>query len=428
MIFLLALCTGPRAGLSSRLMGMLQVVRVATRALTRNKGRSFLTVLGIIIGVGAVITMVAIGEGARARVQDTFQAMGMNLIMIRSGSSHFGGAHGGFGSMPTITWDDFRAIRELPTIRHAVVRPEVRTQLASEESNWSTDLGGITPEFFEIRVWPIRLGRNITQGDVEAGNKVIVLGQIVSNRLFGEGVDPVGRQVRAGNVPLTVIGVLAHKGQSPGGYDLDDNAYIPASVYRSKIQGGLKNFVDGAIFVSTNSPEDAPRTEAQINDLLRDRHHLQPGIDDDFQVRNMVELASAQDEGVRAMRTLLAGVAAISLLIAGIGIMNIMLVSVTERTREIGVRLAVGARGRDILVQFLVEALTLSVLGGLLGVLLGVAAAERMSAWFDWPLLLRLDSIVAALAVSGAVGILFGLYPAWRAAALDPIEALRFEM
>src|SRR5262245_2436348 len=296
-----------RPSYSSRAgMSPWQLFRVALRALARNKGRSFLTVLGIIIGVAAVIAMVAIGEGARVRVKEAFSAMGTNLLIVRSGSSHWGGVRGGFGSQPTITWDDFRAIQQLPSVRHATVRPEVRAQVQSEESNWSTDLGGVTPDFFQIRIWPILSGRHISQSDVDNGNKVMVLGQTVAARLFGPGTDPLGQQVRVGNVPFTVIGILTHKGQTPHGSDLDDNAYIPASTFRAKILGSLKNYIDGALFVSAISEAAAARTEQQIVELLRDRHHLQAGLDDDFQVRNMVELASAQDDGVRAMRTLLA--------------------------------------------------------------------------------------------------------------------------
>ena len=408
-------------------MSAWQIFRVAARALARNKGRSFLTVLGIIIGVAAVIAMVAIGEGARVKVREAFTAMGTNLLIVRSGSSRMGGLHGGFGTLPTLTQDDLRAIQELPTVLLATARPEITTQIASEQSNWAADVGGVTPEFFQIRLWALESGRMITQSDVDAGTKVMLLGQTVVNQLFGGGIDPIGQQVRVGGVPFTVVGVLARKGQTPNGGDLDNNAYVPVTTYRSKIRGGMRNLVDGHIFVRAISEADAPRAESQIRALLRDRHHLEGSVDDDFQIRNMVELANAQDESARTLRTLLASVAAVSLLIAGIGIMNIMLVSVTERTREIGVRLAVGARQRDILLQFLVEAATLSLVGGLLGIGLGILGSARMSVWFGWPLLLRTDGIVAAVGVAAGVGILFGLYPAWRAATLDPIEALRFE-
>jgi putative ABC transport system permease protein len=403
-----------------------QILRVAVRALARNKGRSFLTILGIVIGVAAVIAMLAIGEGAQVQIKEAFAKMGTNLLIVRSGSSHFFGMHGGFGSQPTVTMDDFHAIQQLPTVLHATVRPEVTMMVQSEQANWTVDVGGVTPEFFQIREWQMASGRTITQSDVDAGTKVTLLGQTVVEQLFGAS-DPVGQQVRIGNVPFTVVGVLAKKGQTPGGGDLDNNVYIPSTTYRAKVQGGMKNFADGAIFIRATSQEEAARCERQIAELLRDRHHIAPGSDDDFVIRNMVELASAQDEGVRTMKTLLASVAFVSLLVAGIGIMNIMLVSVTERTREIGVRMAVGAKPKNILAQFLVEAVMLSGFGGLLGVGLGILTSERISAWFGWPLLLRPDGIVLAVGVSATVGILFGFYPAWRAAGLDPIEALRFE-
>ena len=404
-----------------------QLLRVAARALLRNKGRSFLTILGIIIGVGAVIAMMGIGEGARIAVREQFNAMGTNLLLLRSGATQAGGSRGGFGTMPTITWDDLAAIREVPTVRRAAPRPEIKAQLASADSNWSTDLGGVTPEFFEVRHWRIAAGRNISQSDVDSGTKVIVLGQVVAKQLFGEGVNPEGQQVRVGNVPFTVIGLLDYKGRAAGGGDFDDNAYIPLSTWYAKIQGGLRQYVNGAVFIGAVSAEQADRAETQIRALLRERHHLPDGADDDFQIRNTVEAAQAQEEGARTMATLLASVAAVSLLIAGIGVMNIMLVSVTERTREIGLRMAVGARPRDILLQFLIEACTLSVGGGALGALLGIASTERLTAWLGWRSVLQPDGILLSIGVSAAVGIVFGLYPAWRASALDPIEALRFD-
>jgi putative ABC transport system permease protein len=408
-------------------MSLWQVLRISMRALLRHKGRTLLTTLGIIIGVAAVIAMVAIGDGARVKLSESFNAMGTNLLILRSGSTRTSGAHGGYGSLPTITLEDIRAIRELSKVRRVSPRPESSLQLSSGESNWKTDVGGVIPEFFEIRYWPIRAGRNISQSDVDTGTKVIVLGLTVAEKLFGPGTDPLGQQVRIGNVPFVVIGLLEHKGQSPGGYDLDDNSYIPFTTYTEKVQGGLRNYATGQTYISATTQEDAGLAELQVIELLRDRHHIPPGAEDDFQVRNMVEVAQAEAEGAKTMGNLLAAVAAVSLLIAGIGIMNIMLVSVTERTREIGLRMAVGARPRDVLGQFVGEALVLSLIGGFLGVAAGVAGSDAMSAWLGWPLLLRADGIVVAVAVSASVGIVFGLYPAWRAAALDPIEALRFE-
>jgi putative ABC transport system permease protein len=408
-------------------MSVWQTLRVAWRALSRHKGRMLLTTLGIMIGVAAVIAMVAVGEGARVKLSEAFNAMGTNLLILRSGSSKGSGAQGGYGSLPTITLDDLAAIRELSKVRRVSPRPEASLQLSSADANWRTDVGGVIPDFFDIRIWPIRRGRNISQSDVDAGTKVIVLGLTVARQLFGPDADPLDQQVRIGNVPFTVIGLLEHKGQSPGGYDLDDNSYVPFTTYMAKVQGGLRNYATGQTYVSASTPEDAGAAEAQITELLRERHHLQTGMEDDFQIRNMVEVAQAEADGAKTLGTLLAAVAAISLLIAGIGIMNIMLVSVTERTREIGLRMAVGARPRDVLVQFLVEAMALSLLGGLFGVALGIGGSDALSRWLDWPLLLRTDGIALALAVSAGVGVLFGVYPAWRAARLDVIDALRFE-
>jgi putative ABC transport system permease protein len=408
-------------------VGGLQILRAAARALARHKGRTLLTTLGIVIGIAAVIAMIAVGEGAKVKLAQSFDNMGTNLIILQSGSSHTGGAHGSFGSQPTISLDDLAAIRELSKVRRVSPRPEQPMQLVSAESNWRSDVGGVIPEFFDIRVWRIARGRNISASDVENGTKVLVLGQTTASKLFGPGVDPLGEQVRIANIPFTVVGLLEHRGQSPGGFDLDDNAYVPFTTYVAKLQGGLRHLVNGQSYVSATSREDAIGAEEQIAGLLRERHHLVAGVDDDFQVRNMVEAAEAEAAGAKTMATLLAAIAAVSLVIAGIGIMNIMLVSVTERTREIGLRMAVGARPRDILWHFLVEALALSLIGGLGGTALGVAGSDAIGRLLGWPLFLRVDGIVISVAVSAAVGLLFGVYPAMRAAALDPIEALRFE-
>ena len=409
-------------------MNPLVTTRVATRALLRNKMRSVLTTLGIVIGVGAVIAMVAIGEGAKAQVQASFDAMGNNLLFISSGASSAGGARGGFGSQPTLTWDDLQAIQtQVPTAKRVAPQLQSRGQVASEDQNWSTQIIGTTPEFFEIRNWPVVRGSPFGQPEVDGGAKVVLLGDTVTGQLFGVGVDPVGMGVRIKNIPFTVIGVLADKGQSPWGQDYDDIVLIPYTTYLSKIQGGLGKFLAGSIMVSAISAEATSRCEEQITALLRERHRIPPGADNDFQVRNLAEVASAREESTKTLTLLLASIAAVSLLVGGIGIMNIMLVSVTERTREIGVRMAVGAKPRHILVQFLVEALTLSLMGGLIGVGLGLVAAEQLAHRFQWPTAIRPDIIVIAVVFSAAVGIGFGLYPAWKASRLDPIDALRYE-
>jgi putative ABC transport system permease protein len=407
---------------------LVATMRVALRALRRNLLRSFLTALGIIIGTGAVIAMVGIGEGAKARVEATFAAMGTNLLILMPGSSREGGMRGGAGSMPTITWDDLRAIQtEVPSVRAAAAVLRVQASVVSDESNWTTSVTGTSPEYFDIRGWSVRTGAPLTQSDVDTGAKVVLLGQTVVDRLYGTSADPVGQTVRIRNIPFTVVGVLARKGQSPMGQDYDDTAIIPVSTFRSKIQGGLKNFLAGTVMIGSTSPAATARAEREVAALLRERHRIGPGQEDDFSIRNLTEMASAQAEGTRTMTTLLAAIALVSLVVGGIGIMNIMLVSVTERTREIGVRMAVGAKPHHILTQFLVEALVLALFGGLVGVASGLLVADRLAASFDWPTLLRVDVIVLALGSSAAVGVVFGLFPALKAARLDPIIALRTE-
>jgi putative ABC transport system permease protein len=404
------------------------VLRVAFLALGRNTMRSFLTALGIIIGVAAFIAMVVIGEGAKARVEQAFSSMGTNLLIVLPGSSSQRGVFGGFGSQPTLTWDDLKAIQtEIPSVRHAAPQLRSTNSVVSDEQNWTTSVSGVTPEYFEIRNWPVTSGAMFTQSDIDAGTKIVLLGTTVVDRLYGPNADPVGQTVRIKGMPFQVTGVMARKGQSPMGQDYDDAVFIPVSTYRSKIQGGLSNFLSGTIFVGAVSADATAKAEREVRVLLRDRHHLPPEADDDFQVRNLTEIATAQQEGTKTLTALLASIAAVSLVVGGIGIMNIMLVSVTERTREIGLRMAVGAKPRHILAQFLTEALSLSILGGVIGALLGLFAAWRLAARFDWPMLIRPDIIVLALAFSGLVGVVFGLYPAQRASRLDPIEALRYE-
>jgi putative ABC transport system permease protein len=409
-------------------MTPLATVRIAGKALLRNKLRSFLTALGIIIGVGAVIAMVAIGDGAKAMVEKSFAAMGSNLLVVMSGTTTAGGAHGGFGSMPTLTWDDLAAIqRELSAVEYAAPQLRTTAQVITEEQNWTTSVTGTTPDYFLIRSWPIAAGAAFGPADVEGASKVAVLGQTVVEKLFGPSADPVGQTVRIRNVPFQIVGVLAKKGQSPNGQDYDDAVFIPSTTFLSKIQGGLKKFLQGTIMVRASSADATARAQRQITALLRERHHLARGVEDDFSIRNLSEMAAARQEGTETLTTLLASIAAVSLLVGGVGIMNIMLVSVTERTREIGLRMAVGARRIDILTQFLVEALTLSSAGGLVGVATGLFVAQKLSESFGWPLLIRPQIVGIAVGFSALVGIAFGLYPARKASRLDPIEALRYE-
>jgi len=403
-------------------------LKIALRAVLRNKMRSFLTTLGIIIGVAAVIAMMAIGAGAKARVEDAFAAMGTNLLIVLPGSSTAGGSKGGFGSQPTITWDDLAAVKsDIRTVK--AVAPSLRAtqSIVSDELNWTTSITGTTPEYFEIRSWPIEQGAPFTHADVDAGTKVIVLGATVVSKLYGPTANPVGQTVRVGNTPFTVVGVASKKGQSATGQDFDDAAFIPSSTFARRIQGGLGKYMNGQMYVQATSSETTTRALEDIRALLRDRHKIPASGEDDFSIRNLAEIAGAQAQGTDTMTTLLASVAAVSLVVGGIGIMNIMLVSVTERTREIGIRMAIGAKPASILLQFLIEALVLSIAGGLLGAALGVGVATYLASKFAWPMAIQVDVIVVSVAFSALVGIVFGLYPARKASQLDPIDALRYE-
>ena len=403
-------------------------LRIAAVAILRNKVRSFLTALGIIIGVAAVIAMMAIGEGAKRLIEDQFSAMGTNLLIVLPGSVTTSGSRGGTGTAASLTWEDLRAIQALKSSVLAAA-PSLRSAatVLTEEKNWTTSVYGTTPEFFQVRNWPVASGIALQQADVDRGAKVVILGRSVVEQLYGPHESPVGLTVRIKNSPFQVIGVAATKGQSAQGQDYDDAVFVPASTFMSKIQGGLQAYINGQILVAATSPQTVARAEQEVTDLLRERHHIRPGAEDDFNIRNLAEIAGAQQAGTRTMTTLLAAVAAVSLLVGGIGIMNIMLVSVRERTHEIGIRIAIGARSRDILAQFLIEALSLSVAGGLLGVILGIGAALELAHLFRWPILIRADVIVGSLLFSVLVGVVFGLYPARKAAHLDPITALRSE-
>ena len=406
-------------------MNLFSALRVAQRALLRNKLRSFLTALGIIIGVAAVIAMVSIGEGAKARVQQAFASMGTNLLIVMSGSTTAGGARGGAGTGPTITWDDLRAIqKELSAVKNAAPQLRSAAQAVAEDQNWSTSVIGTTPDYFVIRDWGVRSGEPMAPSDVDSRAKLAWLGKTVVEKLFGDNYDPTGQIVRIKNIPFQIAGVMAEKGQSAMGQDLDDVIYVPSSTFMALIQGGLQKYMNGTIYIGAS---DTTAAETQIKTLLHERHRIAPGAEDDFTVRNLAEMAGAAQQGTETMTTLLACVAAVSLFVGGIGIMNIMLVSVTERTREIGVRMAVGAKPRDILAQFLIEALTLSLIGGLTGVALGIGVAMELASQFGWPLLVRTDIVLIALVVSALVGVVFGLYPARKASLLDPIDALRYE-
>ena len=384
--------------------------------------------LGVIIGVASVISMVAVGEGAKAKVEGVFASMGTNLLIVLSGSTSSRGVMGGFGSMPTLTWDDLTAIKkEARAVRYAAPVLSSRVTILSEDANWMTAVTGTTPEYFEIRAWKVARGSSFEASDVDSGSETVVLGQTVVDRLFGGSVDPLGRTVRISGVPFIVIGVLQSKGQSPMGSDYDDTAMMPVSTFQSKIQGGLGKYIPGIIAVSAVSAADTGRAQKEINALLRDHHHLSEGVEDDFNVRNLTEMAAAQQQGTKALTGLLAAIAAVSLFVGGIGIMNIMLVSVTERTREIGLRMAVGAKPWQVLAQFLVESIALSMTGGLIGVALGSLAARAVATRLGWTYSPRIDMALISFGFSALVGVAFGFYPARRASRLDPIEALRAE-
>jgi putative ABC transport system permease protein len=410
-------------------MNALQAIRIALRSLRVNKMRSALTMLGIIIGVGAVITMVAVGAGAQARVAEQIQSLGSNLIIVLSGSVTSGGLRMGTGSQQTITEDDAAGIaREVPAVQ--VAAPSVRgtAQIVYGNLNWSTAIQGVTPDYFEARDWNIVNGRAFGPEDLDGATKVALLGQTTALNLFAE-ADPIGQIIRIKKVPFTVVGVLDRKGQNSWGQDQDDVAVIPLSTAKKKVLGKSNSNprAVNAISIKIRPDENMSEAEGQIRELLRQRHRLQPYQDDDFWLRNLSEVLQTQEESSKVMTYLLAAIASVSLLVGGIGIMNIMLVSVTERTREIGLRMAVGARGRDILSQFLIEAVTLSLIGGVIGIALGLGGAEALSYFAEWRTLVAPQAIALAFGFAAGIGIFFGFYPARKAARLDPIEALRYE-
>ena len=399
-------------------------VNVAFRALRRNKLRSVLTALGIIIGVAAVIAMVGIGNGAKAQVEAQIASLGQNVILIFSGSTTSSGIRTGWGNAGTLKIEDAEAIRrEVSGV--VAVSEEIRaaTQVAAGNQNWLTQVLGESADYLDIRQWQLADGASFTPQDVRSANKVCVIGRTTATQVFGND-DPVGQVLRVKNVPFVVTGVLTPKGLSALGSDQDDVVIMPYTSAMKRIIGGttLRN-----INVQVGDARQLPAAQQQIISLLRQRHNIRAGRDDDFTVRGQQEIADMATAQSKTMTVLLGAIAGVSLIVGGIGIMNIMLVSVTERTREIGVRLAVGAHGRDILTQFLIEAVALSSVGGIIGIAFGVGASRVLSVYENWPTLISLSSIVVSFLFSAAVGIFFGFYPARKAAVLDPIEALRYE-
>jgi ABC-type antimicrobial peptide transport system permease subunit len=410
-------------------MNLLTALMSALRALGTNWLRSMLTMLGIIIGVAAVITMIAIGGGAQQRVEEQIKSLGTNIMLVLPGAQTTGGVRLGAQTGQTLTEEDARAVAaEVPEVQAAA--PSLRTgaQVVAANANWSTSVMGTTPEYLEVRDWPMASGRSFEEAEQAGSGKVAVLGQTVAQQLFGD-ADPIDQMIRVRKVPLQVIGVLARKGQNSMGQDQDDVIVVPLSTFRNRIQGMSAGRIKrvGAISVKVREGQSMQDASDKMRELLRQRHRLQSGADDDFSIRNLTEMLQAQEESSRVMAMLLAAVAGVSLVVGGIGIMNIMLVSVTERTREIGLRMAVGARSRDILGQFLIEAVTLSLVGGAIGIVIGMVATWAIGSFAGWQVLLSAESILLAVGFSAAVGVFFGFYPARRAAALLPIQALRHE-
>ncbi|MBI3901824.1 MAG: ABC transporter permease [Nitrosomonadales bacterium] len=398
----------------------------AWTAMGANRLRTVLTMLGMVIGVGAVILMLAVGQGAQQQVQVSIESMGSNLFIILSGSTTSGGARMGGGAAPTLTVADAQAIEELSVISAAAPSSPGSAQLVYGPNNWSTQIAGVTPSFLKVRDWQIAAGYPFTDSDVRSATQVALLGQTVVQNLFGD-EDPVGKTIRIKNSPYVVLGVLAAKGQSLDGRDQDDTVLVPVTTAQRKLFGTRFGGAVRFIMAQAASADAMPSAERSINALLRQRHRIREGEDNDFSVRNLTAMANTAAETSQTMSLMLGAIASISLLVGGIGIMNIMLVSVTERTREIGIRMAIGARGKDVLLQFLLEAIIISVIGCLIGVLLGVGGALAVHKLTGMEVLVTVTSIVTAFVVAAAVGIFFGWYPARKASMLRPIDALRYQ-
>ena len=402
-------------------------IKISFRALRVNKMRSALTMLGIIIGVGAVIAMLAVGTGASRRISEHISKMGSNLLMVVPGATTTGGVRMGSGTQPTLTLSDAEAIlKESRAVSDVAPVLSGVAQIVYGHQNWSTGVVGTTPGMLNVRDWPLASGRSFTQQDVRSATKVCLLGQTVAENLFGD-MDPVGQVIRIKKIPFTVIGVLTPKGQTPQGQDQDDTIYVPVTTAQKKLFGTTIPGMVRTIMVKAKSAEDLASAERQINELLRQRHRIGPKQEDDFTVRNLTQFMQAQEQSTKVMTLLLAAIASVSLLVGGIGIMNIMLVSVTERTREIGIRMAIGAKTWDIRLQFIIEALILSLIGGIAGIIAGISSSLIISALAGWTTVVSPVSVLLAFGFSGFVGMFFGFYPAYKASLLDPIEALRYE-
>jgi putative ABC transport system permease protein len=400
------------------------LVRVAGESILKNKMRTLLTMLGIVIGVGAVIVMVAVGQGAQRSIANQINALGTNLLIVTPGSSNQGGVSQGAGTFNRITVEDSEKLKNEGTLL-AAVSPVVmtRTQVIGGGSNWRTLINGVATDFQTIRDWQVQSGTFFSDVDLRSMRKVAVIGSTVATNLFADG-DPVGSQIQIRNVPFTIVGVLATKGQNAGGQDQDDVVLVPYTTAQSRLSGNTRI---GQILVSASSQDEIPAAQDEVKAIMRESHRIADGDDDDFTVRNQTEIANAAQGTTKIMTWLLASIASVSLLVGGIGIMNIMLVSVTERTREIGIRMAIGARGSDVLTQFLVESIVMSVLGGAVGLAAGIGGASLLAHFTGWSTAVPVQSVALAIGFSAAVGVFFGFYPARKAAALDPITALRYE-
>ena len=409
------------------MINLSSTIKISFRALRVNKMRSALTMLGIIIGVGAVIAMIAVGTGASRRISEHISKMGSNLLMIVPGATTTGGVRMGSGTQPTLTLADAEAIlKESRAVSDVAPVLSGVAQVVYGHQNWSTGVVGTTPGMLNVRDWPLASGRSFTQQDVRSATKVCLLGQTVAENLFGD-MDPTGQVIRIKKIPFTVIGILAPKGQSPQGQDQDDTIYVPVTTAQKKLFGTTFPGMVRTIMVKAKSTEELASAEKQINELLKQRHRIGPKQDNDFTVRNLTQFMQAQEASTKAMTILLGAIASVSLLVGGIGIMNIMLVSVTERTREIGIRMAIGAKTWDIRLQFIIEALILSLIGGIAGIIAGVSGSLIISALAGWSTVVSPLSVLIAFGFSGFVGMFFGFYPAYKASLLDPIEALRYE-